>query len=318
MDPRSDPDTAERRIVFYRADAGLDDDGHPRPVDLLPAVEHINTLPFDENGRYLVGGDDAIACCWVDRLGNPARLRLATIRRSGLPQVEDLGDLLPLDIAERQGIADQTYIALFPRSVDGLPTVIAGAVFNFYGPRVPRLGYYLMTKATGLAPRVTFRPLLRRDTTELLEQLRDIRLFRLRVQPSFLQSISAENQAIGTAFQLAREQGEAQDIEVVLRSRRRSRQPISHSLLDLARRLSRRDDLQEGVVKFEVGGLNGETGRVDLVDVLSDKLVTRRRILRQSGRGRGLDDDDAYAAIEDAYHELEDELLRAASVWAPG
>lgn len=317
MDQRADTDTTERRIVFYRADAGLDDDGYPRPVDLAQAIEHIDTLPFDENGRYLFGADDTITCCWVDERGNPARLRLATVRRSGLPQVEDLGDLLPLDIAERQGIADQTHVALFPRLVDGVPTTIAGAVFNFYGPRVPRLGYYLMMRASGLAPRVTFRPLLRRDTTALLEQLEDIRLFRLRVQPAFVQSVSAENQAIGTAFQLAREQGEAPDIEVVLRSRRRSRQPISGTLLDLARGLSRRDDLQEGALKFEVRGLNGETGRVDLVDVLSDKLVTRRRILRQSGRGRGLDDANAYAAIDDAYGELEDELLTAASVWAP-
>ncbi len=89
-------------------------------------------------------------------------------------------------------------------------------------------------------------------------------------------------------------------------------------MLDLARSLSRRDDLREGVVQFEVTGLNGETGTIDLVDVLSDKLVARRQIVRQAGRGRGLDDASAYAAIDDAHRELEEELVRAASVWAPG
>lgn len=73
------------------------------------------------------------------------------IRRSGLPQVEELGNLLPLDIAETQGIADQTHVQLFSRDIQGVPSTIAGAVYNYYGPRVPRLGYYLLTSGDPVA-----------------------------------------------------------------------------------------------------------------------------------------------------------------------
>jgi hypothetical protein len=52
MATRTPVSTAERRIVFYRADGGLDDDGRPRPVDLAAALEHIGRLAFDEDGRY--------------------------------------------------------------------------------------------------------------------------------------------------------------------------------------------------------------------------------------------------------------------------
>jgi hypothetical protein len=92
---------------------------------------------------------------------------------------------------------------------------------------------------------------------------------------------------------------------------------MGQGLLGLARSLVRRDDLDEGVIDFEVKGLNGETGRIDLVDILNDKLVGRKQILRQEGRGRALMDESAYAAVEEAYGELHDELIRAASVLAP-
>lgn len=133
MLPTTPAATTERRIVFYRADGGLDDDGRPLLVDLAAALEHIGSLPFDDDGRYLAGSNDVITCSWVDHVGNPSRLRLANIRRSGLPQVEEVGNLLPLEIAERQGIADQTHISLFSREIDGIPMTIAGAVFNFNG-----------------------------------------------------------------------------------------------------------------------------------------------------------------------------------------
>jgi hypothetical protein len=314
---RATPATAERRIVFYRVDGGLDEDGAPRPVDLSGALRHIGTLPFTDNGRYLVGDNDLVTCCWVDRLDQPSRVRIANVRRSGLPQVEETGDLQPLRIRAGQGIAEQVHMVLFDDQVEGVQVMIAGAVFNFYGPRLPRLGYYLTQRARGLAPRVTFRPLLRRDAAEALERLTDIRLFRLRITPSFVQSIEAVSDSLGTSFTAAREVGQAEDIEIVLRPPRRSRRPLGEGLLGLARSLVRRDDLNEGVIDFEVKGLNGETGRVDLVDILNDKLVGRKQILRQDGRGRALNDASAYSAVEEAYGELHDELIRAASVWAP-
>jgi hypothetical protein len=308
------PETAERRIHYYRVDAGLDDDGVPLGVDLDAALRHINTLPFAENGRYLAGDGDTVSCAWVDRFDEPAALRLATIRRSGLPHIEETGTLSPLGIAESQGIAEPIHVVLFNETILGVPSTIAGSEFNFYGPRVSRLAYYLSRRAPAGPPRVTFRPLLRNDTREVLDRLSDIRLFRLRINRAYVDEIQATDQSLGGAFAAASEVGQAEDLEVVLRPRRHSRGRIGEGMLGVARRLARRPDLREGAINFEVRGFNGVTEHVELVDILSDRLIATRRILRESARSRALDRWATYAAIEDGYREMRDDLIRAASV----
>ena len=211
-------ETVERKVVFYLADAGARN-GVPRPVDLVPAIAHINTLPFSAAGRYLEL-DDAITCLWVDRVSTPSRVRLATVRRTGLPQLEELGDLRQLAIRDTEGIAEQVHMVTFAESISGVDRTIVGAVFNFYGPRVPKLGMYLWRKAQPFGPRVTFRPLLRRDAEESLRQLTDIRLFRLRIVDSFIGSITQESESLSEAFDLIHRAGRASDLEVVLRTKR--------------------------------------------------------------------------------------------------
>jgi hypothetical protein len=310
---RRAPETAERRIHYYRVDAGLDDDGVPVPVDLDAALRHINELQFTDEGRYLPGDGDTVTCAWVDRLDEPAALRLATIRRSGLPHIEETGNLSPLDIAENQGIAEPIHVVLFNETILGVPSTIAGSEFNFYGPRISRLAFYLSRRAPTGTRRVTFRPLLRNDTREILGRLSDIRLFRLRINRAYVDEIQATNESLGGAFAAASDVGQAEDLEVVLRPRRHSRGRIAEGMLGVARRLAGRDDLREGAINFEVRGFNAETEHVELVDILSDRLIATRRILREGTRSRALDRWATYAAIEDGYTEMRNDLITAAS-----
>jgi hypothetical protein len=88
--------TVERKIYFYRINAGCDDSGRPLPFDPAPVVQCINALPFTIDGRYWDSGEGNVTCCWVDREMPMLRLRLGNIRRSGLPQLEQNGTISPL------------------------------------------------------------------------------------------------------------------------------------------------------------------------------------------------------------------------------
>jgi hypothetical protein len=311
-EPRSLP-TAERRIFFYQLDAGLDDDGVPVDVDLSPVLERIDRLPFALGGRYMPGDGDTVTSCWVDAIAPRVQLRLATIRRSGLPQLEETGNLRPLLIGPREGVAEQIHIVLFRTVVDGVPATIAGSEFNVYGPRVSRLAHYLVRQSSGSLPPMTFRPLIRRDASEALSRLTDIRLFRLRITPAYLPEVIAESDTLGAAFRAAEAIGSADEYEIVARPRPRSRGRIDASFLAIARHFARRDDLRAVVSAFEVRGQDEATGRVEAIDLLSDKLIAKRQILREDELGRALDAQAAYGAIEDAYGDLRDELVGAAA-----
>ena len=306
--------TVERRIIFYRLDAGTDDGCRPLPFDIRPALTWLGTLPFTTDGRYLAEDDGNHTCCWPDHAAKAVpdacpRLRFGSIRRSGFPQVEQGGALSQLDLSPDAGLAEQVHVIFFPQA-------IVGAEFNFYGPRVTRLAAYLRAKVPNLPERLEFQPLLRPDVAAQLEHLRDVRLLRLRIHASYAARVAEADRSLGAAFRAAQRAGGGEEIEIVIRPRAYSRGTLAGRLLGVVRRLVALPDLRTEVAHFSIKGLNGQTNEVDVVDLLSDQLATRAQILCQERQTRALNSASAYAAIERAYAELRPQLLLAAGVTA--
>jgi hypothetical protein len=117
-------------------------------------------------GRYLEDEQGNPLCGWPDvaggvrdykvKSGEFPRMMFGRVRRSGLPRVEKGGRIDPLGIPSDAGLVEITHVVFFPNN-------IVGADFNFYGPRVPRLGLYLHTLCPGQCPPLTLLPLLKGD-----------------------------------------------------------------------------------------------------------------------------------------------------------
>ena len=158
--------TIERRIFFDRLNCGTEDSGEPVSFDPTEPLLQIDTLPWELTGRYIRTIDGGLMCCWVDRTEANQRLRLATIRRAGLPQVENGGGTLSgLPIPPSSGLAEITHMMFFPNN-------LLGAVFNFYGPRATRLGAYLNNKVPSIPHLLYIEALIRQDIVEQIEQKR--------------------------------------------------------------------------------------------------------------------------------------------------
>jgi hypothetical protein len=297
--------TVERKIYFYRIDVGIADDGAPVPFRAEAALQQIDSLDFTTEGRYLeLRGGDAL-CSWVDRTQQPQRLRLATIRRTGLPHLEEAGELSPLEISERTGLYEPIHIVFFPGN-------IVATEFNFYGPRPSRLGAYLIAKA-GAPATMTVDPLLRGDIADQLNRLQDIRVFDLKVRASYAETLAQLNEDIGRAFDAVARAGAAQEVQVILRPQPYSRNSLSQRLLGFVRRLASDATVRENASRFHIRGFDEGTGRVEEIDVLRDQLIAKRRMVRLSDRTRAIDSTSAYGAIEEAYEELRPDLEAAAS-----
>ena len=131
-------------------------------------------------------------------------------------------------------------------------------------------------------------PLLHRDVEEKLRRFKEIRLFRLKIRPSYIQVLKEASADLTASLEAAHTVGEGEDVELILRAARSRKCFLSPTLLRVTRVLSQRDEIQSEALKFEVAGINEVTGRVEHLDILQDQLIVRKQIVRQTDRGRTL------------------------------
>ena len=297
---------AERRIYFYRMDAGLDDEGRPLPPPAMDdLLTELDALPHSVNGGRYLPREDGVLTAWVDSARSPYKLRFGHSRRSALPQMERDGRLSPLPIAAHAGLAESVHAIFFP---DG----IVGSDFNFYGPRLTMFGRYLAAVLPD-AERFELHPLMRRDAVQALDALGQATFVQLRVHPHFVETTRQADESIHAALEAQQNLGDPKWVEIAWRRRGRLQDTVDRLLTSL-RRLARRDDLRDGALKFIVSGVHAETGRIATVDLLRDQLISTKRILRQSERNRALRAESAYMAIDEAHEELRPHLRRASAV----
>jgi hypothetical protein len=301
------PDGASRRIYFYRLDAGLETSGKRTPFDVRPALSKINLLPFQDGGRYMDNGDGNTTCAWVDRLGQLPRLRLATIRKTELPQVEEGGLLAELDIPVDGGLVEAMHLVFFPDNV-------VGGEFNFYGPRASRLREYLKHAAAAEAQELkSVRPIGLENVFDQLKTLGSIRLLTIKARPSYAATLAREDRDLASILNAAASIGGVDQVSFGISVEPRSRDThLATKLFDAVKRLARKRQITpEQVSKFEVQGYSADLNRLETIDLLKEFLVSEQKVTKVEGRSRGYVSASVYAAIEQAHGELRDQIRTA-------
>ncbi len=253
--------------------------------------------------------DNKATYCWVDRHGSPQRVRVATIRRSGYPFVERLGDLSPLSVPADSGLADQIHVVFFENNV-------VGADYNFYGPRLGSLALYLRKKADGVCPKkLRFEVLLDPDAAERLENLQELMVLDMKVRPSDSEVRAQLEEGLGGGFDANDVMGSVGELGLLLKSEPYSRKSIPRRILDFARRVGRDENFLRSATRFKAKGID-QFGNLEEIDVLNEQLVAKKKMIKEDPLSRALVKESAYEAIEEAYEELEEKIARAASIYA--
>jgi len=294
-----DPNTTLRKIYFYHVDVGRDPETNDRiAFDAAAALAPLAALDFAAGDAYHEV-EERVTCGWLDRTADPVRVRVADIRRTNLPQLEAAGALTRLEIDERAGLAEQVHIQFFPDN-------IAGSEFNFYGPRMTRVAGFLRAK---LGLDIGFLPAIRGSAVEQLERLDGVRLFQLSITPALIDEVGRTDPTLASMFRSAREFGQGERLEVVIRPRKYGREPLGERVRESMLGLVRSPRILDGADVFRTAGSEG--GRRVELNLLQDDLRVERPVRRLGDGSRALDPASVYAAIESAYDELRDELARA-------
>jgi hypothetical protein len=309
--PLKSKKTIDRSIYFFRVDAGKTSEGVPIAFDLGQHIEKVRDLAFDEVSRryWPQPNGDAIGI-WTDEDGFNDRFALATVRRSALPRGEFQGKLSAIPLARGAGLHEPIHFRVFEDN-------LVGVEFNFYGPRPSKLPGYLAHALGVWDSPFTMEALLRQDALEQFEQQGGLRLVEMQVRASFAAELAqAEHATLGQVLHNSAEVTGAPVVGVILRPERYGKSFLSDKVVDSVMSAAKHVGMRPNTLKFKTSGLNKRTQKIDPIDLLEDKLVSHKSIIRVGGNSRAIKPSSAYNAIGEAYDELKDQLLLAAGVSA--
>lgn len=288
--------TVNRKVYFFRIS-----EKEKYVPQLEKAIEKIDALPFDTQGRYLpVQGEDTVLALFVTQAKFPIKIQFARIRRDNLPLIENKGSVSGLKIEKDAGIMDWGHIMMFS---DG----IVAAEFNQDAPRIRRLGQYIMFKSSGIikeSPK--FLPLFQRNVIGELEKFDYVTLLELEAKTTDADLIAAGNKSIGDAFRACKEAGTVNRASIILKTQRYKH----NNFAEIAKSLFKSAKSRESLLKLKItGNSNGVRKPLDLLD---EYLISTEKFLKIDSRYRSIDSDDAFSVIESAYEEKKDIFSDAA------
>lgn len=296
-------DTVTRRVVFFRL-VTKGEDGTFVPFSVNAALHQLQNLAIA--AKYQNKDDGNALLSFVDSIGSRSRARLALIRRSDLPLVEEAGNLTPLTLGAGASLCEQTHLVFYPNSV-------VGQEFNFFGPRATSLAQYLPTIVPNQCSWLSVRALMRDDIVQQLNKLHSVKLFELRVRPADAGIVAQADADLGSAFRAAGRVAHPPTVGITLAPNPYVRgELLDTSFLGRMRALGRSRDLRATAAAFRVEGYDSD-GAPLVVDLLEDKLVSLQVMTKLDSRSRALDSQSAYRAIDGAYAQLRNELETAAS-----
>lgn len=295
--------STERKIHFFQYRLWKDAKVEQTREETRDFFKHIGTLDFAHGHRYLSLSDGESLSLLVDSVSPAIRAKIALRRTTGLPNKEKAGQEYELELGDGESLQECSHFILFP-------TGIMGFEFNFHAPRPSSLCKYLEKIQNGVHKAVA-RPLVKNDFIAALDKLSEIHLIDVEVYRSRVNQLKELDQSLYDAFNHCRKLSpEAEKIKIVI-SRTQRDTVLQIPFLNLFTRKKSFDDenFRDTFASLSVKGRDFESNKLDVVDLLEDKFIRKISAVKSSSTSRALKSSSVFTAIQEAYTELEKELL---------
>ena len=299
----------QRKIYFYRINYGNEQSGKPKDFDASKILNALNTvLSSPGSPRYMVTPDGKDICVWVDDV-QKKRVKIGLIRRRDLPQQEENGMLSDLSLAPAVRLAELSHIIFFDNN-------IVGVEFNYFGPKIARLSEYLLFKKVIPAP-IAFYQLLKKDILREIDRFKNIKLLDLRIYPSYASTLKKADSSLAASFKAASEIGSFEETQIVLKRPTKDLLFNEHAIQaikNVIKKILSTDGFRENSDRFLMRGVREESGKVETLDLLGDKLISVEEVVTEGEKSRAIVSESAYQAIQKAYDKLNHEFEESPSI----
>jgi len=289
---------SQRTIQFFRLYTRAEE---AVAIDqLLPATICAEVAALSDQERFMDNGDGTEVVCWPAEPYADNRLVLEKFRVTDLPTTRTRqGERGIIPIQEDQGLGEATHVLFFENNVVGVD-------FNASGPHPTRLRDYLQNRFPNTYRSLAMRAIIDRDTqgrvraiehvTGLEVQMSSHTLDALRGDPgNYLDVLKSAQAVAGDDAGVVAMRWATNKREVYLDTEN------AHAFV--LHVLENRGDFGRNTKLILVG--NTADGKTERLNLLSDKVVSRQRVVKLPG-SRTIDPADAFRAIGEAYNKLRD------------
>jgi hypothetical protein len=297
----------ERKIYIYEVDAGFSGD-QPVVFDPSPIMEHLKDQPPSLDGRYLDVGEGNVVFASPISSEYPQKLVFVLSRRNNLPELEQDGKMSALPIPIDSGLGEKIHVMFFGR--------YAAADFNFYGPRATALATYFALKAKGIGPKIRLQQLVKGEAVDDLKRLDGITVAHFKFHESALRLVERADESLAAGLRATLEASDADELELILRRKRKGgvTKYLAGHVLKGIKELARQEATYEEFDRLVATGVSSVTGQREDVDVLSDQLILKRKMVKMNKRSRAVQSESAFEAIESAFLEAQPRLGSAGTI----
>ena len=297
-----------RSIFFYTLKGTNTLTGQGREnVNLIEVLKEIDKLPHKGgmNGRYMEGGGyPELSLQEISFKKHLCMGKIGFRRTHDLPYKENRGKETPLVLATGECLFEPTHFMLLNNKVLGIE-------YNHNGPKAGNFRAYIERKGFGSVSQVELAYLIKPDVMKKLKKLKTLTSINIKVEQSGLQALSVIDDSLKKGAKSLLEINSGVDtVEFSLKAVPRKKDRgfnISQLIKNLPKALS--SNSADGIIKFEVKGIDSEMMKTDEVNVLSDKIVSKKSVEIKSTDHRYIDSTDMYQKIVDAYKENKSDIL---------
>lgn len=293
-----------RQIYFYQM-ADIYDLWHNASTmpKFSPALLAADLMALPGDKQYLEVNDDYDLCLLAD--GNDS-FQFGKARKTEMASVVANGRVKPLTLAHGEKLFDRIHIVFFPSGV-------VGAEFNLFGPKMPALTEYLISKLSSCTP-VAFDRLVHGDVMERLSHVREVKVIEMRIDAARSEVMAPFGDGwIDTAKWMNQQLGVG-SVEVALRAGTTARRPFSERAIAAVREMLSGPHLREATDKFKIKAVPDGSNMTISIDLLDDKLMEAVEIPRDICRNPDRYKEFMYNKIRTIYNALKRDIMQAARV----
>lgn len=294
----------ERKIHFFKIAATSKKLDNPSFELLNHSFDHIDTLGFHdgEDGRYLKIDRSKSYSMIVNRNNKTIQAKIGTRRTGGLPSIENNGKEKPLDLGEDDSLFEPSHFIIFSNGILGME-------YNFFAPRAGSIRKYITDRVPEIN-HVNIQELYKDDATGVIASLSDIYKLEITAYADAIQRIGDLDESLHGCFRACKKASNGMEkISIEFWSNAKNDYGITVPFKEKLGNWLRKAVNREVVESFKVQGMEYGSEKAKYFDLLEDKFVSKKTVLKEDAKHRNVNSNSAFKAIKEAYDELEDELI---------